>query len=348
MWQNADPGWIVLDWESSGDVVLTRAKHSDGATAVRSRISAAVWLVSWDRYRRAGEAVHTHMFATFTGSRAEVVARAQQELCAACIQLYAVISEAVAFDLGSEPTVIIRSPRFATLSLARLVALARPDLLRTRRLPWDLPVGGSVEAAPSLARAVTRWTLPAPSDLTIIAPQELELERSLAGPVHDPRAAESVARIARWLVQLERALDLARRAGAQVIRPAQVQDVLEALEGRHRRCVQIIGHISARDMLYLDGEQLSLRRLATEVTALTRDGWRSSVRTLDLVSCSSEALLAKIMRTSGIEYVSGRAEALHPGAVTRWLHALYAHNLLDGATPLAHAWLLAALEKGCP
>jgi len=346
MWQNAELGWVSLAWHGAGDVAVVRGTSERARALYHGRIAAATWLPVWDRYRSACDAARASSFATFQGPHALAVAQAQRDLRTACTLVYEIVSEAAASDLGTERTVVVRTSQLRTLSLARVVAVARPEMLRARRLPWDLPVCDDVEQAPGLARATMRWLLPDPACLTIVAPVELELERALTGPVHDVAAADSVARIARWLVELEHALALARSAGAEVIRPARVRDVLEALEGRHRACVQIIGHVGPRDMLYLDGEQLSLRRLAAEISELTASGWRSPVRTIDLSVCNSESLFARLARSCGIEYVSGRTGDLHVGAVASWVRALYAQNLFDGATPIAHAWLVAALARG--
>lgn len=341
MWRDAEPDWLWLAWDGASDAVV--AYGEAGAAAARDRrIPEASWRAAWRRYLNACEAVEAATFATFFGDHAVEVAAAQDVLRASCCELYALITDAAEADLGTRPTVAARGAVLRSCSLARVVAAARPALLAARRLPWDLPVGSGRAELPGLAHAVIGWLLPEPANLTILAPREWELERLIAPRARDADQAVVHAWLGSWLVELETGLARARDAGAEVIRPATTRDLLAVLDGGHRPCLQVIGHID-RDVMFLDGERLKLRALATELSTAVARGWRARVRTADLSLCDSEALLAPVLRRAGVEYVSARAGKIHLGATARWVRTLYERGLFDGATPVGHAWLLAAL-----
>lgn len=376
MWRDANPDWLSLDWDGASDLVVRRGVAGEAAS-VTSCIDVTEWLPVWCEYEAAVEAVEDCPYVTFANdpaprsgtvspggaepeSAAERVAYVldlHQKLRESCHQIYGVFRRWLGPERGDQPLVVLRSPLLQTLSLARVVAVARPDLLESRRLPWDLP-GFALEAAPALACEVKAWLLPRSSDVTIIAPRELELRRVFDSDsvrilpegrldlcTDEVALVSAMAQVTRWLADLETGLALAREAGAQVIRPANVRSVLEALDGRHRACVQIIAHVDGGD-LYLDDGKLGLPKLLENLEECVEEGWASPVRAADLSACTSDRELAQICRIAGIPHVSSRFAKIHLGSVARWLMALYCRRLLDGQTPIAHAWLIAALEGG--
>ena len=341
MWRNADPDWLYLDHDRQRGLTITRGRAGDASSAARCSISPETWNPAWYKYRAASEAAEG-TFSTFETELAPDVEAAYRRLRSACETLYRLLADAVGADLGSDRFVVARSQPLAALTLARLVAVASPELLRARLLPWDLPAGCPERAAPTLARAVTTWKLPAAAELTILAPEALELERVFPVDLTDTRAVGwAAAIVARWAVAYDQALRDAEAAGAQVIRSATSGDLLDTLQGRHRDAVQIVGHVDKR-WLHLHDGRLSLRGFAAAVDKQVAAGWRSPVKVLDLSTCGSPVLFATLQR-AGIEYISGRLASVHLGAMSKWLHRLHTRRFLDGATPIAHAWLLAAL-----
>ncbi|HEY0987876.1 MAG TPA: hypothetical protein VGD80_12520 [Kofleriaceae bacterium] len=302
----------------------------------------------WDRYLTACEDVAYVQFAMIRGMEADAVAKARHALRSTCERIYELISAAACSDLGTERIVVARSERLRRMTRARIVAVARPGMCAARQLPWDLSCDVALCDAPGFAGAVPRWCLPSPERLTIVAPKDIELDRVMpaAGTTEADKTVLSV-RTAKWLVEIEHALEQARTAGAEVIRPAGASDLLAALDGRHRECVQLVAHTDGhRDTMFLDGDRLSLTGLAAAITEVVAAGWRSPVRTIDLATCGSEGKLSRALRAAGIEYVSGRQDKLHTRAIARWLRVLHTRRLFDGETPIAHAWLLASLHDG--
>jgi hypothetical protein len=335
---------LCLDADRTG-VTVVRGVAGDPRPIHRGTIGKEAWLLAWDRYLVACDDVSHVQFASFRGIKADAVAAAHGKLRASCAQIYELVAAAASSDLGTDRIVVARGERLHRMTLARTVAAARPELCAARRLPWDLPGEVPLSKAPEFAWRVPNWCLPSPERLTIVAPVEMELERVVEETGTDEPVVH--AWFAKWLVELEHALEQARAAGAEVIRPAGARDLLAALDGQHRECVQLVAHTDdRRDTIFLDGDRLSLSGLASAITGLVEKGWRSPVRAIDLATCSSEGRLGRALRAAGIEYVSGRVGNLYLGAISRWLRVLHTRRLFDGQTPIAHAWLLAAHRRG--
>lgn len=334
------PPWFYLDVDPRGRLIVVREEPI-------GLVEADIWRPAWDAYTRANTSADAAPYAE-SEEDVEAVCAAQDELRDASAAIYALLSGIVGAELDTGPAVG-RSPALAAMPLAPLVALARPDLLH--RLPWDVS-GVALDAMPRAVAELARWCLPTPRDLTILVPQQLGLGRMFAAFVGEPRTPHArhdftakIREVARWLGNLELALDAARLAGAEVIRPAHRRDFLEVLDGRHRRCLQLVAHIDEHHDLHLDDGTLSLSTLRERVAVNVDAGWRSPLAAADLSACGSEAQLAGILRSAGVAQVSARFTRIYLGPAAAWLRAIYERGLFDGATPISHAWLRAALEE---
>jgi hypothetical protein len=350
VWRSGDVEWLAIDWPGLGaDVTLTRGHQGEPAPILRATITADRWRPHWIAYRGALARVARHRYVAFAGPDADVSRSAHLGLRAACAHLYALMADIGRSDLGTTPTIVLRSPTLVDLPLSRLVAAARPDLLDARALPWDLDPRYPLARAPALAAEAPRWCLPRAEAMTILMPNALDIGRLYAGSPStiagdDELSSRNAALMARWTYDLERGLCAARAAGARVVRPATVTDVVQSLEGDHGDCVQLIAHLDEEDRLHCDDGLLAIERLLALVRDRVAGGWRSPLRSIDLLVCGSHARLAGVLYEAGVEYVSSYRDEIHVGVLARWVRALHEQRVYDGRTPFAHG-LLAIMER---
>ncbi|HEY4244354.1 MAG TPA: hypothetical protein VGM88_31285 [Kofleriaceae bacterium] len=340
MWRDADPDWLAIEPDHGG-LRLTRGSAGN-LWGVQASIPAEVWTVLAGRLDRAQRYVRSAGYPVLAGDALDNMLRAAEEHARALTAIYDAFSTSLGESLGDHCLVVLKPAELETVSLAAATAVARRTELGRIALPWDIQSVYAPADAASVACQVRDWLLPSPADIVLIAPTSLEPENAIGDSLFEARSEEMLATALLWAKAISDGIAAAQRAGAQVIRPATVMDAMRAFDGSFRACAQIVAHHDASGRLHFDDAFLLLDAFKRELQAYAASGWRSPLRAVDLTACNSVAF-ARCLHAVGIPYVTANHDGFHVAAAYEWMRRIYVHELLDGSTPLAHAWLRAAL-----
>jgi hypothetical protein len=188
-----------------------------------------------------------------------------------------------------------------------------------------------------------KWPRPVPSSTTILIGSDLGEGAMVQSARQEAPEVRQLIPAVSWALLRRRALRSATDAGT-IVTALTSESVLDAIEGRLGRHVQIVGHIDesgGKPLLVCDDALVDLRKLVEGMRNSRRAGFLSPLAAADLTACNSSGELSEAFHEAGVFFVSSVAAPIHPARVLSGLNQIYGVPLLKGTLSFQHAWIRA-------